>query len=166
MRVFANHTGAPTRSRRYSFGGTAAIVTSMGIIVGFHAATMSRSSVVLSLLLVALADNITDSLSIHVYQESEQLEQKAAFGATLTNFIARLLVASSFVVLVMLLPLRVAVFAALVWGVCLLSGLTYLVSRARGVRPLPEILKHVAVAAAVITVSRLAAAAIAAWASD
>lgn len=64
---------------RYSYGGTAAIVTSVGLVVGFGAASLSRSAVVSGLLIIAIADNISDSLSIHVYQESENLESRAPF---------------------------------------------------------------------------------------
>ncbi len=134
----------------------------MGIIVGFDAA-MPRGTVITSLLIIALADNISDSLSIHVYQESEKLGGKAAFRATLTNFGARLLVALSFVGLVALIPPRWSVLVSLTWGLLLLSALTFSVARARGLKPAPEILKHVAVAVLVIAVSRAAAAAISAW---
>ncbi len=151
--------------RRYSFGSTAAIVTSMGIIVGFNA-TMPRSTVITSLLIIALADNISDSLSIHVYQESENLAGRAAFRATITNFVARLLVALSFVGLVAVLPSRWSVPVSLTWGLLLLAALTFFVARARGVKPWPEVLKHVAVAALVIIVSRVAAAAISSWVSS
>lgn len=64
-----------------------------------------------------------------------------------------------------LLPSRWAVPVALGWGLCLLAGITYWVARTRQVRPWPEILKHVAVAVLVITVSRVAAMAIFAWLS-
>jgi hypothetical protein len=51
-----------------------------------------------------LADNLTDSLSLHVYQEAERLNGRTAFRATLTNFGARVLVALTFVVIVLVLP--------------------------------------------------------------
>ena len=152
-----------TRPDRYSFGGTAAIVTSMGLIVGFDAATISRATLITSLLIIALADNISDSLSIHMYQESERLEARAAFRATVSNFLARLLVALSFILLVALLPSRWAVPTALVWGSLLLSALTFSVARVRETRPGPEIVKHLAVAIGVIAMSRLVATAIRAW---
>jgi VIT1/CCC1 family predicted Fe2+/Mn2+ transporter len=148
---------------RYSFGSTAAVVTSMGIIVGFDAATMPRATVVTGLLVIALADNLSDSLSIHVYQESERLEARAAFRATVTNFLARLIVAMTFVAIVVLLPARWTTPASVGWGVLLLSALSVSVARARGAPPALEIAKHLAVASAVIALSRLAAAAIFSW---
>ncbi len=137
-----------------SYGGTAAIVTGMGLIVGFDSATASKATLVGSLLLIAVADNLADSLAIHAYQESERLAAKAAFRSTVTNFLTRFLVAASFVTLVLALPLGYVTPAALAWGMGLLATLTYFVARHRGVAPLPEIAKHLAVAVVVIIVSR------------
>jgi hypothetical protein len=71
-----------------SFGAVSAIVTSIGLIIGFGAAGISKSTIIAGLLIFGLADNLTDSLSIHIYQESEKLEEHAAFKATLSNFAA------------------------------------------------------------------------------
>src|SRR5512140_2034663 len=78
------------RLRRISFGGTAAIVTSMAVIVGLHASAAQKSTIVGSLLIIALADNLTDSLGVHVYQESERLAEREAFRTTVANFTTRL----------------------------------------------------------------------------
>jgi len=144
---------------RFSFGGAAAIVTSMALIIGLDAATATKPTIIGGLLIVALADNLTDSLSIHIYQESERLERHEAFVATLTNFAARLLVSLSFVPLVLLLPLHQAVYVSVGWGLLLLCGLTYLLARERGASIVSEISKHIAVALVVISVSK----AIGAW---
>ena len=76
---------------RISYGGTAAIVTSMALITGLNAVGTGKSTLIAALLIAALADNITDSLSIHVYQESERLDEREAFIGTLSNFTTRLL---------------------------------------------------------------------------
>lgn len=137
-----------------SYGGTAAIVTGMGVIVGFDSATASRSTLVGSLMLIAVADNLADSLAIHAYQESEKLAPTQAFRSTVTNFLARFVVAASFVVLVVTLPAGRLTPAILAWGMLLLGTLTYFVARDRGVAPLPEVVKHLAVAVVVIAASR------------
>jgi VIT1/CCC1 family predicted Fe2+/Mn2+ transporter len=137
-----------------SFGGTAAIVTSMGLILGLDAAASSRQSITSVLLIVALADNLSDSLSVHVYQEAEQLESREAFRSTLANFVTRLLVALSFVFLVITLPRDSLVAVTLAWGFLLLALLTFRIARARGVRVGKEIAKHVVIAAIVIVTSR------------
>ncbi len=54
--------------RRLSFGTPAAIVASMGLIVGLDAATAAKATVVASVLITAIADNLADSPSVHIYQ--------------------------------------------------------------------------------------------------
>jgi hypothetical protein len=137
-----------------SFGASSAIVTSVGLIVGFGAANIARSTIVGGLLIVGLADNLTDSLSIHIYQESERLNEGAAFRATLGNFATRLFVSLSFVLLVIIFSGVNSILASLAWGVLLLVGLTWRVARSRNASVLTEIAKHLAVAGIVVAVSR------------
>ena len=143
-----------TNINRFSFGSTAAIVAGMALVAGLDAAALPKSAIVSSLLIVAIADNLTDSLSIHVYQESERLEPVRAFLATLSNFGARLVVSLSFVLIVVLAPSRGVVAASLAWGLALLAALSWMIARQRRVRPLPEVAKHVLVAVAVIFLSQ------------
>ena len=158
------HTPRPkSKLRRVSFGATAAIVTNVGLIAGLNAASAARSAVVGSLMIVALADNLTDSLGVHVYQESERLAQRDALRTTLTNFAARFLVSLSFVACVLLLPAPVCVYVSAMWGLRLLSGLSYLLGRERNVSPIKEIFKHCALALAVIVLSALVGTWIPAW---
>ena len=130
--------------RRFSFGGTSAIVTSMGLIIGLGAARAEMATIVSGLLIVGFADNMTDSLSIHMYQEAEKLEDRAAFTATLTNFVTCILVALSFVAIVLKLPKPSAGIVALAWGCALLAAISYILARARGVSPASEVVKHLA----------------------
>jgi VIT1/CCC1 family predicted Fe2+/Mn2+ transporter len=137
-----------------SFGGTAAIVTSMGLIFGLEAAASSRQTIVGALLIVAIADNLTDSLSVHIYQEAERLQGREALLSTLANFATRLVVALSFVGLAALLPRSLLLMVVPVWGFALLAWLTYLIARARGASVGIEMVKHFVVALLVLGVSR------------
>jgi len=140
-------------TRQFSYGGTAAVVTSMALVGGLSAADATKPVIVSALLIAAIADNLTDALSIHVFQESEALDEKDAFAGTVANFFARLLLCISFVVLVGVFPLPYATSVAIAWGMLVLAGLTFLVARERKLRPLPEVLKHLLVAGAVIVAS-------------
>ena len=89
-----------------------------------------------------------------MYQESERFEQKDAFIGTLTNFGTRLVVCLSFVMIVVLIPGRLAVLSGIIWGLALLASLTCLLARHRKVSALSEVAKHLGVALIVIAVSR------------
>jgi len=139
---------------RISFGGTAAIVTSMALIAGLDAANAGRATMVSALLIAAVADNLTDSLSVHMYQESERLEEREAFVGTLTNFATRLVVCLTFVLIVALFREPAAVAGGIVWGMSLLTVLTYILARHRKVSAVSEVGKHLAVAVVIIFVSK------------
>src|ERR1017187_5090628 len=61
----ANNQSDHMQIRNFSFGATAAIVTSIGLIIGLDAATATKATILSGLLIVAIADNLTDSLSVH-----------------------------------------------------------------------------------------------------
>lgn len=143
------------RISRISFGSTAAIVTSMALITGLGGGDGASKPVIVSALLIAaLADNLTDSLSIHMYQESERLEKREAFIGTLWNFVSRLAGGLSFALIVVIFPLTMSVFVAIAWGMFLLMALTYLLARDRNVSVQVEIVKHLVVACSVIGLSK------------
>jgi VIT1/CCC1 family predicted Fe2+/Mn2+ transporter len=143
------------RSAEYSFGVAAAIITSTALIVGLDAATATRTAIVSGLIIVALADNLTDSISIHLYQEAERLETRRAFRATLLNFGARLLVALTFVSIVVAFPPRAAIIGAVTWGIGLLVALSAILARERGASVASEVGKHLTAAVAAVLLSRL-----------
>ncbi len=140
--------------RHLSFGTPAAIVASMGLIVGLDAVTAAKATVVASLLITGIADNLTDSLSVHIYQESEGLAERQAFQTTVANFIARLIVSISFILLFLFSPTSMAIFICVIWGFLLLSGLSYLLAKARRVGAASEIFKHAGVALVVIAIGK------------
>jgi hypothetical protein len=141
--------------RKFSFGGTSAIVTSMGLIMGLGAAGAGAATIVSGLLIAGFADNMTDSLSIHMYQEAEKLKERAALKATFTNFLARILAALSFVAIVLGVSATFVGVVAISWGCLLLTAISYVVARARGAHPLLEVAKHLGVAFLVIMTSRI-----------
>jgi hypothetical protein len=140
--------------RKLSFGSTAAIITSMALIVGIDATKGSTGALLSSILIAGLADNLTDSLGVHIYQESERMPERQAFRTTVTNFIARFSLSLTFVAIMVALPRLTAVRLSVIWGFFLLSALSYSLARARAVSAWPEIWKHDVVAVVVILMSR------------
>jgi len=142
-----------THLTRFSFGTTSAIVTSLAFIVGLSGG--SKIAIVVSLMVFAVADNISDSLGLHIFQESDLKQPKVVSISTLSNFFTRLSLVLVFILLVVLLPIDYAVIASLVYGVSLLSFLSYLIAKERKSNPYSSILAHIAIAVLVIGVSFL-----------
>jgi len=134
---------------------TSATVTDLALIVGLNQTTNAKMSIVAAILIIALADNISDSLGIHIFQESERIEQKEVWLSTSTNFITRILVSLTFMLLVIFLPMNLAVISSIVWGLLLLTFLSYTIAKEEGVNPSLEIIKHLGIAILVILGSDL-----------
>jgi len=71
---------------RYIFGATTAIITNMGLVAGLHFGSHAKINIIGSILVIAVADNISDTLGIHIYQESEKVSTKEIWLSTLTIF--------------------------------------------------------------------------------
>jgi len=138
---------------KFSFGATSAIVTSLALIVGLSRSANPRLTIIGSLLVIAIADNISDSLGIHIYQESELLNSKTVRTATFTNFFTRFFTILIFVLLFAFLPIRYAEILSIGYGIMVLSILSYFIAREQKTNPYRAILNHLAIAILVIIVS-------------
>ena len=141
---------------KISFGITSAVITSLALITGLDTLTHPKSGIIGSILVIALADNLSDSMGIHFYLESEHIRGKEVWLSTLTNFMARLGVSLSFILLIGLLPIRTAVNCSIIWGLAVLAGMSYAIEHKRGENPLREALVHLSLAVIVITGSHFA----------
>ena len=131
--------------------------------MGLNAATTSRVAIASSLLILALGDNLTDALSVHIYQEAERLPERDAFQTTVSNFLARLLVSLSFVALVVTSNPPWTNWLSIPWGFVVLAALTYRLAKVRGAKPAAEIGKHCVVALIVVLLSVAVGTWVPAW---
>jgi hypothetical protein len=138
----------------YIFGSTAAIITNVSLIAGLGSAQAGRIAVLGGILTIAVADNISDSLGIHMYKETEGCGERFSFLATVLNFMARLFISLSFIAIVLGFSAAQAWIVAMGWGLILLILLSYLIARRNRENAWLEISKHVAVAICVIAASR------------
>lgn len=142
-----------THLTRFSFGITSAIVTSLAFIVSLSESINSRFAIIISLLVFAVADNISDALGLHIFQESDLKKSKVVNVSTFSNFFTRLLVVMVFVSLVAFLPINYAVVVSIIFGVSLLSVLSYFIAEEQKTNPYRSILEHLAIAVLVIVAS-------------
>lgn len=129
---------------------TSAIVTSMGLIAGLAQGGGSKTNIVAGLLIFAIADNISDSLGIHIYKESEGASRHDIILTTLGNFLIRLFLALTFVLIIIMLDPHSAFIVASVWGFILLTALSYEIAKIKQSHPFREIAYHLIIAVLVI----------------
>jgi VIT1/CCC1 family predicted Fe2+/Mn2+ transporter len=143
-----------------SFGLTTAVITTLGMITGLYVATSSKLAVVAGIVVMAIADGLSDAVSIHTVEEAEterglaKHTKKEIWLTTLFTFLSVFGFTLSFVVPILLLRLELAIQVAVCWGIALLVSLNFFIARIRGERPLKLILEHLALALFVILISR------------
>lgn len=137
-----------------SFGFTSAIITTLGLMIGLEAGTSSRLAVIGGVLTIAIADACSDALGIHVSEESENRHSHTEIWvSTVTTFLAKAVFSSIFVIPVILLPLKTAIYVSVIVGMTLLALFSYFLARRSGVRPWPVVVEHLSVGLAVVVVT-------------
>jgi vacuolar iron transporter family protein len=139
---------------KYSFGGTSAIITNLALITGLNTAVNAKLSITGSLLVIALADNVSDTLGIHIYQESEGRKPFRVWISTFTNFLARLFISLGFVLIITIFPLNIATVISIVYGLLVLSVISYIIAVNKKINPFQSVLEHVLIAIVIIFISK------------
>jgi VIT1/CCC1 family predicted Fe2+/Mn2+ transporter len=123
-------------------------------MVGLNAGTHSRIAVVGGILTVAVADALSDALGIHLAEESRSAAvTRDVWEATLSTFVAKFVTAGTFAVPVLLFELHTSIIVSILWGLVLLTALTFMLARKHRLAPWRAIGEHVLVAAGVVTIS-------------
>jgi VIT1/CCC1 family predicted Fe2+/Mn2+ transporter len=137
-----------------AFGITSGVITTLSIMVGLNAATSLRLAVIGGILTIAIADAFSDALSIHISQESSiKNTHKQIWEATLSTFLAKLIVALTFLIPIFTFPLQTAIKINLAWGLLLIIAFNYYLAKSRNESPAKIITEHVAIAIVVITIT-------------
>jgi VIT1/CCC1 family predicted Fe2+/Mn2+ transporter len=137
-----------------SFGLTSGVITTLGLMVGLHTGTHSRLAVLGGILTVAIADALSDALGIHIAEESKNSHTaRHIWESTIATFLAKFVIAMSFSLPVFWLPLDAAVTVSILWGLALLTVLSFFVAKAQRIRPWTVISEHLFIAIAVIVVT-------------
>jgi VIT1/CCC1 family predicted Fe2+/Mn2+ transporter len=138
------------------FGLTSAVITTLGLMIGLHSGTGSKMVVLGGILTIAIADAFSDALGIHVSEESENIHTtKQIWISTIATFMAKFIFALTFIIPVIFLPLLTAIIVSLVWGLSILTVLSYIIAKAQGERPWKVVGEHVLIAVVVIAITHV-----------
>ena len=114
----------------FSFGLTSGIITTLGLIVGLNSGTHSQLAVIGGILTIAIADSLSDAMGIHISEEAENKHtSKEIWESTFTTFFCKLIVASSFIIPVLIFALEHAVIISVAWGLVLLTIFSYKIAK-------------------------------------
>jgi len=138
----------------FSFGLTSGAITTLGLMVGLHSGTHSKTVVIGGILVIAIADALSDSLGIHISEESKKNNEKTdVWEATFATFGSKLIFGLTFAIPVILLDLDLAMIVSVLWGLFALSILSFYIARRNKENPLHVIAEHIGIAVFVILVT-------------
>ncbi len=126
-----------------SFGMTTAIITTLALIVGLNASTHSIAVIISGILIIAIADALSDSLGMHISEEASKKTPSEVRESTLATLMAKFFVGSTFVIPIVTLPLQTAVMVSIIWGLILITVLSYFIAIRDKNNPLWTVGEHV-----------------------
>lgn len=143
--------------RGISFGLTSGIITTLGLIVGLNSGTGLKIAVIGGIITIAIADAFSDSLGIHISEESSNRSGKRAiWESTFSTFLTKLFVSLSFIIPFLIFKdLGPAVITCIFWGFILLTIFNYFLALEKKEEPWKIIGEHLLIALAVVIISSL-----------
>ena len=136
------------------FGATSGVITTIGLVTGLNAGTGSVAAVLGGIFVIAVADAMSDALGIHLAEEADpNTTPGQVWSATISTFLNKFIFALSFAVPLLLLPLDTAVIASLLWGMFVITVLSYFLAKTQDGRPPHVIGEHLGIAVLVVVLS-------------
>lgn len=136
------------------FGATSGVITTIGLIVGLNSGTKSVIAVLGGILVIAVADAMSDALGIHLAEEANpDTDHLHVWSATIATFLTKFVFSISFAVPLLLLPLELAVAVSVAWGLLVIVILSFFLAKSQDEPPLMIIGEHVFIAVLVLVLS-------------
>lgn len=136
-----------------SFGLTSGVITTLGLMIGLNSGTSSKQIIISGILIIAIADALSDALGIHISQESNSNKQQLIWESTLATFLSKFLVALTFIIPILLFDLRLAIYLNLAWGLILLTILSFYIAKNQNEKPINVILEHLTITFVVVIIT-------------
>lgn len=136
------------------FGLTSGIITTLGLMTGLYSGTYSKIVVIGGILIIAIADSLSDAFGIHVSEESENKHtSKEIWESTLSTFFCKFIIASSFIIPAILFELKIAIYISVIWGLLLLSILSFKIGKDQKTKTWIVVIEHLIIAIIVIIIA-------------
>ncbi|MEA1963511.1 MAG: hypothetical protein U9O41_00020 [Candidatus Aerophobetes bacterium] len=138
----------------FSFGLTSGIITTLGLIVGLHSGTHSKLVIIGGILIIAIADALSDALGIHISEESKnKYTTKEIWESTISTFATKFVFTMTFVIPILLLPLTTAIIVSIIFGLSLLGIFSFYIAKEQKIKPWKVIMEHLLIALVVISIT-------------
>ncbi|PIN74964.1 hypothetical protein COV17_04415 [Candidatus Woesearchaeota archaeon CG10_big_fil_rev_8_21_14_0_10_36_11] len=135
----------------FSFGLASGIITTLGLMVGLYSSTHSVLVVISGIIMIAVADSLSDALGIHFSEEFENKHTtKEIWSATCSTFLSKFVFATLFIIPLLLFSLTIAIIVNVIWGLLVIISFSYYMAIQQKKSPYTIVIEHVAIAIFVI----------------
>jgi len=133
------------------FGLTSGVITTLGVVIGLHSGTRSEAAVEVGIIVLAIADALSDSMGIHVSEEAEmEHTTRELWEISFFTFISKLLVALTFIIPIEFLDLSNAILVSVFWGLFLITIFSFYMARSQKQNRFKVIFEHLFIAILVV----------------
>ena len=138
----------------FGFGLTSGIMTTLGLMIGLNSSTHSRIVVIGGIIVIAIADALSDSLGIHISEEAEmQHSAKEVWESTISTFLSKFIFALTFIIPVLLFSLNTAIIVSIIWGLSLITIFSIYLAKKENLRPYKVVSEHLIITIFVILIT-------------
>lgn len=141
--------------RGFSFGLTSGVITTLGLLIGLAISTNSKNVVLSGIIMIAVADALSDAIGMHVSEEEGMHDSnRQVWWATISTFAGKFIFALTFAVPILLFNTLIAgVVCNIIWGVLLLAIFSWHLARLHKASAFKTISEHLFIAAMVIVIT-------------
>ena len=138
----------------FGFGLTSGIITTLGLMVGLYSSTESRLVVIGGIILIAVSDALSDAFGVHISEESENdNSHREVWESTFATFSSKFVFALTFLVPVLIFPLKLSIVFSVIWGLLLISIFSFYISKERKEPSSRMIIEHLVITVFVLAVT-------------
>ena len=133
------------------FGLTSGVITTLGLIIGLYSSTNSIKLIIGGIIIIAVADSLSDALGIHIAEESgNKKSEKDIWETTFATLFCKFVFAMSFMIPFLLFDIRASILISIIWGLILISAFSFYISKGRVQSGWKIVAEHLAIAILVI----------------
>jgi vacuolar iron transporter family protein len=137
-----------------SFGLTSGVITTLGLMIGLYSGTNSRLAVIGGIITIAIADALSDSLGIHISEESDNNHSESMVKkATYATFFAKFFLALSFLIPLLLFSLETAIIISIVYGLLVITLLSISIANQKKGSVVKQVSEHIILTLVVIVIT-------------
>jgi len=139
----------------FGFGLTSGVISTLGLMMGLSSGTHSSDVVLGGIIVIAIADAMSDAVAIHMSEETNASEDESTiWPETIASFSSKFIIALLFVIPVLLLPLNAVVNLNIIFGLLLIGILSYYIAKFEKRNILKIVASHLIITIAVVVITK------------